>query len=81
VRPGQTLTVTATVHERGPREYVLKGSGAVESVSAVSARITLEQFNLAERNSDLEPSDRRRIDDFRRKFAEIWTADRPTETA
>jgi 3-hydroxyacyl-[acyl-carrier-protein] dehydratase len=73
VRPGQTLKVTATVHSRGEREYVFKGSGTVEGSSAVSARVTLEQFNLAERNPDFEASDRKRIEDLRRKFAEIWT--------
>ena len=73
VRPGQTLTVTATVHSRSEREYVFKGSGTVDGTSAVSARVTLEQFNLSERSPDFAASDRRRIDDLRRKFAEIWT--------
>ncbi len=73
VRPGQTLTVTATVHSRGEREYVFKGSGTVDGTSAVSARVTLEQFNLSERSPDFAASDRRRVDDLRRKFAEIWT--------
>ncbi len=73
VRPGQTLTVTAALHSRGEREYVFKGSGTVEGNSAVSARLTLQQFNLSERNPDFEESDRKRIDDLRRRFAEIWT--------
>lgn len=73
VRPGQTLTVTASVHERGQREYVFKGSGTVEGTSAVSARLTLEQFNLSEHNPELAASDGKRIDDLRRRFAEIWT--------
>jgi len=73
VRPGQTLTVTATLHSRGEREYVFKGTGTVEGASAVSARVTLEQFNLAERNPDFEASDRKRVEQLRRQFAEIWT--------
>src|SRR5271170_2862077 len=40
VRPGQTLTVTAAIHDRGEREYVFKGSGTVDGASAVSARLT-----------------------------------------
>lgn len=80
VRPGQTLKVTATVHSRGEREYVFKGSGTVEGTSAVSARFTLEQFNLSERNPDFEASDRKRIDDLRRKFAEVWTPKAPVGT-
>src|SRR5574337_225158 len=37
VRPGQTLTVMVSLHERGEREYVLKGTGTVAGSSAVSA--------------------------------------------
>jgi 3-hydroxyacyl-[acyl-carrier-protein] dehydratase len=78
VRPGQTLTVTAALHSRTEREYVFKGSGTVEGNSAVSARLTLQQFNLSERNPDFEASDRKRIEQLRRQFTEIWT---PTPAA
>jgi 3-hydroxyacyl-[acyl-carrier-protein] dehydratase len=81
VRPGQTLKVTATVHSRGEKEYVFKGTGTVDGGSAVSARVTLEQFNLSERNPDLEVSDRKRIEQLRRQFAEIWTPPPLTGTA
>jgi 3-hydroxyacyl-[acyl-carrier-protein] dehydratase len=73
VQPGQTLTVTAAVHERGDREYILKGSGTVGGKSTFSARVTLEQFNLADRNSALAVSDQSRIEEMRRRFSEIWT--------
>jgi 3-hydroxyacyl-[acyl-carrier-protein] dehydratase len=73
VRPGQTLTVTATLHERREREYVFKGSATVEGTSSVSGRLTLEQFNLGERNPAFEASDRNRTVELRRRFAEIWT--------
>src|SRR5262245_30346977 len=49
VSPGHTLVVTATIQEQGEREAVLKGSGTVDGSSAVSARLTLERFNLSER--------------------------------
>jgi 3-hydroxyacyl-[acyl-carrier-protein] dehydratase len=73
VQPGQTLTVTAAVHERGDREYIFKGSGTVDGKSTFSARVTLEQFNLADRNSALAVSDQSRIEVMRRRFTEIWT--------
>src|ERR1700677_1202983 len=73
VQPGQTLTVTAAVHERGDREYIFKGSGTVDGKSTFSARVTLEQFNLADRNAALAPSDQLRIDEMRRRFAQVWT--------
>jgi 3-hydroxyacyl-[acyl-carrier-protein] dehydratase len=74
VQPGQTLTVTADVHERGAREYIFKGSGTVDGKSTFNARVTLEQFNLAERNSALAASDQSRIEELRRRFAEISNA-------
>ena len=73
VAPGQTLAVTATVHERSEREWVFKGNGAIDGVSAFSARIALEQFNLRENNPDFIKSDQVRIEEFRRIFAEVWT--------
>lgn len=72
VRPGQTLTVTLTVQSRGEGETTLKASGDVGGQNAVSARLTLSHFNLAERNPDLAKSDSARVETLRRQFAEIW---------
>ena len=58
VTPGKCLVVQATVHERDEREWVFKGSGTVDGTSAVSVRLTLEQFNLRDNNPTLESSDR-----------------------
>jgi 3-hydroxyacyl-[acyl-carrier-protein] dehydratase len=73
VRPGQTLTLTCSVEKREPALYTLKGVGTVDGASAVSAKLTLEQFNLSDRNPDLAKSDRRRIEHFRDLFDAIWT--------
>jgi 3-hydroxyacyl-[acyl-carrier-protein] dehydratase len=48
VEPGQTLTVTVEVIDQGPRFTKLKTQGVVEGTTAVSARLTLERYNLAE---------------------------------
>lgn len=48
VEPGQTLTVTVEVIDQGPRLTKLKTQGVVEGTTAVSARLTLERYNLAE---------------------------------
>jgi 3-hydroxyacyl-[acyl-carrier-protein] dehydratase len=72
VSPGKTLIVTATVHERDEREWVFKGSGTVDGTSAVSVRLTLEQFNLRDNNPDLETSDRLRVESLRKLFAQLW---------
>ena len=69
--PGRTMAVTATVQSREPQQWVFKASGTVEGVSTVSARLTLEQFNLADRDPALAESDQRRSDEMRRLFAQI----------
>ena len=82
VVPGKTLAVTATLHERHGNECVFKGSGTVDGASAVSARLTLQQFNLAEKNPSLQNSDERRIEALRQIFSQIWspkTANVPQE--
>jgi 3-hydroxyacyl-[acyl-carrier-protein] dehydratase len=73
VSPGRSLIVTATVHEWGVRETILKGSGTVDGLSAVSARLTLQQFNLSERGKEWEASDRLRVERMRELFAQIWS--------
>lgn len=72
VRPGQTLTVTLAIQSRGEGETTLKAQGEVEGQNAVSARLTLAHFNLADKNPDLANSDRDRVETLRRQFAEVW---------
>jgi 3-hydroxyacyl-[acyl-carrier-protein] dehydratase len=73
VTPGRSLAVVASVHERSPDEWTLKASGSVDGTSAVSARITLEQFNLADRNPELSGSDQQLIASLRALFGQLWT--------
>ena len=72
VTPGRSLIVTCTVHEMGERTCTFKGSGTVDGASAVSARITLEQFNLSETNPAMADSDRMRIERFKAQFTRLW---------
>lgn len=76
VAPGQSLQVECSVHKQEPRLYTFKASGTVDGASAVSARITLEQFNLAERNPELRASDERRIGKLRELFEALWQGGR-----
>jgi len=72
VSPGKTLTVTATVHKWEENICVLKAAGTVEGKSAVNARLTLEQFNLSDKNPASADSDKMRIDKMRAMFEQIW---------
>lgn len=73
LRPGQTLLVKAQVHKAGETEYTLKASGTVDGESTVSARLTLEQFNLADRSSGLSDTDERLRTEMRNLFGQLWT--------
>ena len=78
VAPGRTLRIEASVVKKSATEYTFKAAGQVDEdggglKSAVSARVTLEQFNMADRNPDLAEGDERRRDHFRREWATVWT--------
>jgi 3-hydroxyacyl-[acyl-carrier-protein] dehydratase len=72
VSPGRTLKVTAEVHEWNDGECTFKGSGTVDGESAVTARLTLERFNLGDRNPRLKESDEVQIRAARELFAQLW---------
>lgn len=72
VTPGKTLEVTATVHKWKGDECVLKGAGTVDGESTVNARLTLQQFNLADREPKLADSDRLGVETMRELFSQIW---------
>ncbi|MFP6700535.1 MAG: 3-hydroxyacyl-ACP dehydratase FabZ family protein [Planctomycetaceae bacterium] len=75
VTPGQTLCVTANVHSVEDREWTFKAKGTVDDASAVSARITLQQFNLADQDPSLADSDQRTIEHMKSLFGELWRPD------
>ena len=72
VRPGQTLKVHLNIHSRNEGETTLKATSEVEGQTAVSARLTLSHFNLADKNAELAASDQTRVQVLRSQFAEIW---------
>ena len=71
VAPGQTLTVTCELQESGGRECTLKGAGTVDGKPCVSAKLTLERFNLAEHNPDKDANDQFRIRKAKALFADL----------
>jgi 3-hydroxyacyl-[acyl-carrier-protein] dehydratase len=72
VSPGKTLHVTTELHGWNDGECTFKGSGTVDGASAVSARLTLERFNLADRNPRFKESDEIQIRSARELFAQLW---------
>lgn len=73
VSPGNTLKVDMTVRKQDGLLWDFNGNGTVNGSSAVSARLTLEAFNLADRNPDFQSSDDSRRTTYRNLFQQIWT--------
>jgi 3-hydroxyacyl-[acyl-carrier-protein] dehydratase len=72
VSPGKTLHLTTELHGWNDGECTFKGNGTVDGTSAVSARLTLERFNLADRNPRFKESDETQIRSARELFAQLW---------
>ena len=72
--PGKTLEVKSSVHKSGDQEYTLKASGTVEGESTVSARLIMQQFNLADTNPEMQESDERLKSAMRDLFNQLWVA-------
>jgi 3-hydroxyacyl-[acyl-carrier-protein] dehydratase len=73
VSPGKTLTVNLSVKKHEGSRWDLQGAGTIDGESAVSARLTLDAFNLAERNPDLAGSDELRRQTARELMGQLWT--------
>lgn len=72
VSPGNTLLVQMSVRKRNGTVWEFNGSGMVNGNSAISARLSLEAFNLSDRNPELEESDAHRRAAYRGIFRQIW---------
>jgi 3-hydroxyacyl-[acyl-carrier-protein] dehydratase len=50
VEPGQTMTVTAEIISQTATETKLKAQGSVDGRTTVSGRLTMERYNLVDRD-------------------------------
>jgi 3-hydroxyacyl-[acyl-carrier-protein] dehydratase len=72
VTPGKQLRVTVTTHNWGESECTFKAQGTVDGESAVSARITLSQLNLKDRNESQAKIDEYLTGKMKELFAQVW---------
>src|SRR5262245_26097695 len=63
--PGRQLVATVEMTERNDRLATFKGRGEIEGNPTVSARITLETYNLRDQDPSLETIDQKVIAHFR----------------
>jgi 3-hydroxyacyl-[acyl-carrier-protein] dehydratase len=73
VQPGQTLTITAEIVKQGERETQLKAQGTVAGKLAVSGRLVLERYNLADQRPDLAVTDALVSRQMRELLANLYT--------
>jgi 3-hydroxyacyl-[acyl-carrier-protein] dehydratase len=69
VRPGQMLRCEMEAVSIGESESKFKGVGLVDGQQAVSARLELRSFNLADRGAYLAGADAEIIAELRKQFA------------
>jgi 3-hydroxyacyl-[acyl-carrier-protein] dehydratase len=74
VSPGRTLEIASTVHKKEDRLWTFKAAGTVDGTSAVTARLTLEQFNVADESPHLTQADQTQIEHTRDLFAVLYDA-------
>lgn len=72
LEPGQTLLVTAEILKSGESETKLKTSGMVDGRIIVSARLTLQHYNLADTRPWYEWNDQTILRDMQNQFALLY---------
>ncbi|MCS6853115.1 MAG: beta-hydroxyacyl-ACP dehydratase [Gemmataceae bacterium] len=69
VEPGQRMIVSADLQEHDGTLAVFKGRGEVNGQQTVSARITLDRYNLADRDPAWKPVDEKIVASLRGLYA------------
>jgi 3-hydroxyacyl-[acyl-carrier-protein] dehydratase len=72
LEPGQTLLVNAEIIRTSENETKLKANGVVDDRIIVSARLTLQKYNLAETRPCYEWNDGMIVRELRNQFALLY---------
>lgn len=72
VAPGHTLQLQVELLKQQEDTWTFQGSGTVDGGSAVSAKLTLERFNLASKNPELASADELQTRHHRELFTQLW---------
>jgi len=78
VSPGQALKLELDVHSRSDAEWTFKAQGTIDGAAAVSGRLTLESFNLADRDPSWGVADRLQIEAWRGLAHQLLPSGPPT---
>lgn len=72
VSPGNTLNIQVELKSSDANSCVLQGLGTVDGGTAVSAKLTLEKFNLADKNPEMKRIDELQIQKMKELFNVLW---------
>lgn len=72
VSPGKTLNIHVELKSSDAESCVLQGLGTVDGGTAVSAKLTLEKFNLADKNPEMKRIDDLQIQKLKELFTVLW---------
>ncbi len=68
MEPGRQMIVTAEMTDRNGKLASFKAKGEIEANLAISARVTLETYNLRDQDPALESTDQKLIAHFRELY-------------
>ncbi len=72
VEPGHTLDITAKIIKSTATETKIQGQGVVDGQTAVSGRLVLAKYNLADTNPNYEAVDRANRKEARKLFSLLY---------
>ncbi len=81
VQPGRVLTVSAEILKVEPGEVQLKTQGTMDGRVAVSGRLVLECYNLADSRPEMAPTDAYLKQHLRNQWALVYRPDSETTAA
>jgi 3-hydroxyacyl-[acyl-carrier-protein] dehydratase len=73
VAPGNTLNLSVEIQKWDGNLCTLQGHGTVNGGTAVSAKLTLERFNLVDKNPELASVDEYEIRKLKELFGLLWS--------
>jgi len=73
VSPGKTLSLQVEIASRDGDLCTVKAAGTVDGGSAVSGKLILQRFNLAQNNPEMAVSDQLAVEQARLLLRQIWS--------
>ena len=77
VQPGQTLTLTAEIKKTGKKDTKVQACGTVGGQTAVSGRLVLTRYNLADTQPERAAIDRATKTELRKMYSLLYHPDPP----